>query len=251
MKREERDLSRLLVEVSRHYRERRFERPAITLLRSTITSGTKGGRFVIHNALQNFECPIVDLLGHFKPPSTAASDAELSAADAILAFSCGYRLDNLDDQAPQNRRSGQNNTELANIVASLLAKYRKPLFVQFEIAAAREFPDIQKFESTKEDLGTKEVLSQFMAIATSHLLQMNSVILVAHGHHIERCIRLLDKYFPKVKGLRSAEAQYFEYDPKECQPRAMGPEEYIVSDFVSMAAMTQDVFPNQTPECKP
>ena len=250
MKREERDLSRLLVEVSRHYKERGFERPAISVLRSTITSNTKGGRFVIHNALQNFDCAIVDLLCHFKPPSAAASEAELSAANAIFAFSCGYQLENLNDPTPQNRRPGQNNTKLAEIVASLLEKNRIPLFVQFEIAGAREFPGIRKFESTKEDLGTKDVISQFVAMAKSHQLKLESVVVVAHGHHIERCIRLLEKYFPRSKGLRPASAQYFAYDPYECQPRAMGPEEYIVSDFVSMAAMTQDVFPSQTAGCK-
>jgi hypothetical protein len=249
MKREERDLSRLLVEVSRHYRDRGFERPAISVLRSTIASNTKGGRFAIHNSLQNFECAIVDLLRHFKPHSAPASDEALRAADAIFAFSCGYQLENLDDPAPQKRQPGKNNTKLAKIATSLIEKYRKPLFVQFEIAAAQEFPNIQKFDSTKEDLGTKDVISQFVATARSHQMKMDSVIVVAHGHHIERCIRLLDKYFPDVKGLRPAEADYFEYDPNECQPRAMGTEEYIVSDFVSMAAMTQDVLPSQTARC--
>ena len=251
MKREERDLHRLLVEVSRHYGDRDFERPAISVLRATIVSNTKGARFAIHNALQNFECAIVDLLRHFKAPSAPASDADLRAADAIFAFSCGYQLKNLDDPAPRNRQPGKNNTELATIVTSLLVKYRRPLFVQFEIAAVKEFPDIQKFESTKEDLGIKDVISQFVAMATSHKQKLDSVIVVAHGHHIERCIRLLDKYFPDVRGLRPAQANYFDYDPKECQPRAMGPEEYIVSDFVSMAAMTQDVLPGQVTGCKP
>jgi hypothetical protein len=78
MKHEERDLGRLLLEVSRHYGGRGFERPAISVLRSTIVSNTKGERFAIHNMLQNLECAIVDLLGHFRSPSAPASDDDLN-----------------------------------------------------------------------------------------------------------------------------------------------------------------------------
>lgn len=250
MKREERDLSRLLVEVSRHYKERGFDPHAIQVLRTFITSYTKGGKLAVHNTLQNLDCAIVDLLCHFRAPSAASSPDELRDADAIFAFSCGYQSKNLKDPTPQNRRPGKNNTQLAEIVASLIEDDPKPLFVQFEIADARAFPGIRKFKSTKEDLGTRDVISQFVAMAKSHKLKLGSVIVVAHGHHIERCIRLLDKYFPEVKGLRPTAANYFCYDPDECQPRAMGPEDYIISDFISMAAMTQDVFPKQAVGCR-
>lgn len=249
MTKEQRDLIRLLVEVSRHYAGRRFERHTIGLLRATIIGGTKGGTFSVHNTMHNFECAIADLLCHFTAPSATASETELHAADAIFAFSCGYQLAHLEEPKPKNRRPGKNNTRLAEIAALLAQKHRKPLFVQFEIAAVPALSSFEKYESTKEDLGTKDVISQFMAIAESHKVKPVSVIVVAHGHHIERCIRLLDKYF-SVKGLRSGAAPYYEYDPDECQPRAMSAEDYIVSDFISMAAMTKDVLVERAIRCK-
>lgn len=128
-------------------------------------------------------------------------------------------------------------------MASLTNRYHniKPLFIQFEIAAVPALRDIRKFESTKDDLGTKDVISQFVAIAESHKIDLRSAIVVAHGHHVERCIRLLDKYFHQVKGLRPDVTERFKYDANECQPRVMSAEDYIVSDFVSMAAMTRDM----------
>lgn len=258
---EERDLSRLLVEVSRHYTRRGFDPHAISVLRSTIIFNTKGGTFALHNAMQNFESSIASLLDHFSEPSGKCPKADLRASNAIFAFSFGYQLENFKDPAPINRRPGKNNTQLAKIAASLEQKYEKPLFAQFEIADAPALSGVKMtacqatfekstmYESTKEDMGTKEVISQFMAIAKSQKIKTNSVIVVAHGHHIERCIRLLIKYFG-VTGLTPSAQPYYGYDPDECQPRAMSAEDYIVSDFISMAAMTKDVIVDRAVRCK-
>ena len=242
MTQEERDLSRLLTEVSRHYKGRGFDPRAISVLRSTITSNTKGGALSIHNALQNFESAIASLVDHFTDPSPKSSEDDLQRASAIFAFSCGYQLADLEKATPANRLPGRNNCHLATMAASLKRRYGKRLYAQFEIAAAPALLGIEKYESTKEDIGTREVISQFMAIAESQNAKPTSVVVVAHGHHIERCIRLLDKYH-RVTGLTPNEPPYYEYDPDECQPRAMSAENYIVSDFVSMAAMARDVFP--------
>lgn len=133
---EERDLSRLLVEVSRHYTRRGFDPHAISVLRSTIIFNTKGGTFALHNAMQNFESSIASLLDHFSEPSGKCPKADLRASNAIFAFSFGYQLENLKDPAPINRRPGKNNCRLAEVAASLKQKCTKPLFAQFEIAAA-------------------------------------------------------------------------------------------------------------------
>jgi hypothetical protein len=242
---EQRDLNRLLVEVSRHYLERGFPSHAVNALRSTITSNTKGRTFSLHTALQNFECSLADLLPDefWKVTwkySAIPSEDELQAAEAIFAFSCGYQLEDLKECAPEKRLPGSNNCELAKIAATLKKQYGKPLFAQFEIAAAPALSGITKYETTKEDIGTKEVMSQFIAIAESHKARPCSVIVVAHGHHIERCIRLLVRYF-QVTGLPHNAQPYYAYDPDECQPRAMSEDDYIISDFVSMAVMARDV----------
>lgn len=240
---EQRDLNRLIVEVSRHYLGRGFPRHAISTLRSTIATHTKGRTFSFHTALLHFEGPIADLLAEnfWKLTwkcSEKPSEAQLQAADAIFAFSCGYQLKDLKDCTPANRLPGRNNSELAKIAKSLTARYGKPLFAQFEIAAVPELSMVERHETTKDDIGTKEVISQFMA--KGELKAKPKVIVVAHGHHIERCIRLLDRYF-QVTGLPHDETPYYNYDDDECQPRAMSAEDFIISDFVSMAALARDV----------
>ena len=239
------DLTRLLAEVSRHYLGRGFDTHAIASLRSTIISNTKGHTFSFRNTMYGFEGPIAGLLPNdfWRLTWSAAnkpSKAQLQKADAIFAFSCGYQLKDLKDCAPQNRLPGKNNTKLAEIARSLKERYAKPLFAQFEIAAAPALLGVEKFESTKEDIGTREVIRQFIAIAESRKAIPRSVMVVAHGHHIERCIRLLERYY-QVKGLPHDEEPYCDYDDEECQPRAMSAPDYIVSDFVSMAAMARDV----------
>jgi len=242
---EQLDLNRLIVEVSRHYLGRGFDSNEVAVLRSTIVANTKGRTFSLRNALQNFESPISDLLRDkfwvlTWKKSEKPSDDRLRAADAIFAFSCGYQLKELKDCAPKNRLPGRNNTRLAEIAKSLKKRYAKPLFAQFEIAAVPALSSIEKYETTIDDMGTKEVISQFIAIAESRSAKPTSVIVAAHGHHIERCIRLLDRYF-KVAGLPHDDEPYYAYDPDECQPRAMSAADYIISDFISMAAMARDV----------
>lgn len=238
-----RDLTRLLAEVSRHYRGRGFDSHDIATLRSVIISNSRGHTFSLRNTMYNFEGPIVGLLPNdfWKltwSRSNKPSAAQLQAADAIFAFSCGYRLKDLRDCSPQNRDPGKNNAELARIARALKKRYKKQLYAQFEIAGV--LPGIEKFESTKEDIGTREVIRQFIAIAESRKAKPRLVIVVAHGHHIERCIRLLDGYY-QVTGLPHDEKPYYAYDDEECQPRAMSAPDYIVSDFISMAAMARDL----------
>ena len=45
----------------------------------------------------------------------------------------------------------------------------------------------------------------------------------------------------QVKRLPHEEQPYYCYDEEECQPRAMSSADYIVSEFVSMAAMARDI----------
>ena len=85
-------------------------------------------------------------------------------------------------------------------------------------------------------MSTKTAIQQFLARAKLRgLPKPAKVAVVAHRHHIDRCITLLKMDF-QIDGVPSPEL-YADYDPLECQPRVMSPEEYIVSDFISMAAL--------------
>ena len=119
---DQRDLTRLPVEVFRHYLGRGFDSLAISALRSTITSNTKGHTFSLHNTMQNFEGPIVGLLpdDFWKltwKPSNKPSQAQLQAVDAIFAFPCGY-------QSASHRANGWGPTRPGHTVdeSALLAR---------------------------------------------------------------------------------------------------------------------------------
>lgn len=230
-------LNQLLVEVSRHYADRGFDDRALSFLRWTIISHTRSNEIRIRTALHDFgPRPVSALLEHFKRCKRTPTDDELQSAKAIFAFAFGYQMEMVDlkDQCPKNRLPGQNNYRLAEIAITLKKRFRHPIYAQFEIAKAipNFLEDKNNFRATETDMNTREAILQFMAKHSGDTPY--KVIVVAHRHHTERCVLMLNKF--EIEGLPSPIA-YSEYDPLECQPRAMSPNENIVNDFISMAEM--------------
>ena len=137
-------------------------------------------------------------------------------------------------EAKHRRLPGKNNTELAKKAEALYAKYGLPLMLQFEIADAISSQTPVEFPSSRRDQGTFGVAEEFISYAGTHSINVDTVILVAHRHHHERCRLVLERL--GVKGLPDHDP-YEGYDEEEAQPRVMSPEEYIVNDFASMAGM--------------
>lgn len=132
---------------------------------------------------------------------------------------------------------GSNNRALAAIAARLkLCLGSTPLYAQFEIAdALDDYTDIHAdCSSPADDLGTGAVVDSFKQQAAEAFQELKRVIVVAHQHHVARCVLLLLNDFD-IEGVPALEA-YAGYDPGEAQPRVVSPEEFILSDFVSMAA---------------
>jgi len=108
---------------------------------------------------------------------------------------------------------------------------------QFEIADSledRDPPVKVDVRAPAEDWGTKAVLDHFLRELGWPALNLDQkVIVVAHGHHLGRCLILVEEV-----GLRfsTPSNQYYGYDPFEQQPRVKNEIAFIHSDFVSLAA---------------
>lgn len=233
-------VEQLLVAVSRHYAERDFDDRTVAFLRWIISSNIQSGQFRIHTNYYNFEEPVANLVGWFTPCAPAPCHEELQGAKAIFAFAFGYQLPNPRDQSASTRRPGQNNYQLAGIADGLKARFRLPLCVQFEIARAIHgfSRDGNDFSSDEADMNTKTAVEQFLERAGIRQDSRDEVIVVAHRHHMERCVRSVQVYSGLIA--LPSPITYAGYDPFECQPRVMSPDEFIVSDFVSMAALYRD-----------
>jgi hypothetical protein len=157
----------------------------------------------------------------------------LTHAEAIFAFSFGYRRKTRPAPGEESRLPGTNNRALAEICCWL--KSSRPdlkLCAQFEIAdALADYTGVKADVSTAaEDIGTGDVIKRFLAAAP----QAKSIVTVAHRHHIDRCHILLREDF----GLESISSphEYEGYDKEEAQLRVKSPSTFIISDFVSLAA---------------
>jgi len=133
-----------------------------------------------------------------------------------------------------HRRPGRNNVELAGIADELWEQLRLPLYLQFEIADAISASSPVEFRSPRLDLGTAPVLATFLDHARPTGKSIEKVVVVCHRHHYERCRLILDR-----DGITAIPPHrwYRRYDRDEAQPRVMSPDECIVNDFASMAAM--------------
>lgn len=232
------NLSRLLTELNRHYQARGFDRLALLWLRQTVVSGARKGDLQIENELIRFGCDIPKLLGFFSLPVPPPCEADLAGIQQIYAFEFGYRLPTPSDLMALTREPGPNNVALQEYAALLQGRCspRVPVFAQTLIYRVNPDPPGDWYSAAEEDMNTVTAIKQFLVRANQHGIPTPAkVACVAHRHQMERCIRVLDSDF----GIHAVPApeQYDAYDPLECQPRVMSPEEYIVSDFVSMAAL--------------
>jgi hypothetical protein len=173
------------------------------------------------------------------PPEPAKTLGNLRAADAIFAFSFGYRYKTRDVGGEDRRIPGPNNRALAKICADLKVLLQIPLFAQFEIAdALDDYTSIRAdYITPAADLGTGRVIEAFREQAEEEFQKLHRVVVVAHQHHVARCVLLLLNDFG-IDSVGTIET-YSEYDPREAQLRVISPEEYILSDFVSMSAHTR------------
>ena len=217
---------------------------------------TRDDQIKIHFADYHYDKDVVKLLKHFAPPEHSTA-FDIQAADAIFAFACGYQISHLpetekelksDNEVRKHRMPGANNEALAQKVYELKEKNNNlDLYLQFEVADVIKdnWPTLPIcYTGQRKDMGTKEVLQEFMHYALHERKKRDAVIIIAHRHHYERCRVLIGKQADleeiKIKVIQPPIAdQYSGYDSKEAQPRAMSSEEFIVSDFISMAAMVE------------
>jgi hypothetical protein len=234
-------LDRLLYEVNVHYRSRGFPQSALTHLRWMLVTNTNGGVIHFATAYPSYRRNVADLLGHFKPcpdqPSASASEVF-----AVFGFAFGYRMKvwtegkspTEQSEVASHRIPGKNNSELAERAVRLHNQRQLPLYLQFEIADAIDGRVPVEFASSRKDQGTGAVADEFVAHVLSSNAKARAVVLLAHQHHYERCRIILEK--KGIIGL-PIDDPYSEYDEFEAQPRVMSPEEFIVNDFVSVAAL--------------
>jgi len=235
-------LDQLLHEAAVHYRSRGFPESALVHLRWILVANAKDGEIRIDTAYTRYHRKIEDLLDRFHPCSESPIETEPSPADAVFGFAFGYQMKAWSKEHPPtdkiaveaDRAPGANNLILADHAMRLRRDHNLELYLQFEIAdAGGKRADIE-YASAPMDQGTFAVASEFISHAKRVGKQIRSVVLVAHRHHFERCRLILER--KNITSLPTAD-RYSGYDPLECQPRVMSPEEYILSDFVSMAAM--------------
>jgi len=191
--------------------------------------------------LDKFYAPeVLDLIG--KEPS---SSANLANADAIFAFSFGYRV----HLAGSTRQPipGPNNDALARIACDLKKLILKPLAVQFEIGdALGPVGCTDYYPAPRCEMGTGDAIDSFLTDMEKScgwtlrrrppkppvLEEKKTVVVVAHRHHVGRCVLLLND-----RGLQSIlpPGEYRDYDTEyDSQKRARTPEINICSDFASM-----------------
>lgn len=231
-------LEKLLSALTHHYSDRGFPESALLHLKSTVSEHYQEDGNIVFRGDYDLRKNVEKLPDCFTNCNCAARPkSDIANSDAIFAFSCGYRLRKHSDGGVNARLPGPNNRALAEIAVELKTELQLPLYAQFEIADAIEdcTDSVADYRTPAEDMGTKKVIEYFV----NYRMVQNSktfrkVIVVAHRHHIGRCLILLNEDF-NIKAYTYGRT-YESYDSRECQRRAKNANELIVSDFVSMAS---------------
>ena len=233
-------LDRLLYELTVHYRSRGFPESALVHLRWTLVTNVRGDKLCFQTAYSSCGKSIAELIGRFHPCSQVLGDP--SQADAVFGFAFGYRMrawtDGLTPTDPEevraNRVPGPNNEVLAEQARRLHLEYGLDLYLQCEIADAIGNDLRVAYATSRIDQGTRPIAKELLGQARQARKTIQTVVVVAHRHHFDRCRIVLEK-----EGIRSLPTpeQYSGYDPFEAVVRVMSPEECIVNDFASMAGM--------------
>lgn len=230
----------LLSDVTHHYQDRGFPESALKHLRVTIRRKfDRTSDSVVFRGELDLEKKIEVLLNHFhRCDCSPVSKSKVADADAILAFSFGYRNRTYGSSGTESRLPGPNNRALGEIAVKVKRNLKLPLFAQFEIADAIDdyTQGVADYSTPREDMGTiKAIRYSFDHQKVSKLgRRFKKVVVVAHRHHMGRCLIVLREDF-QIEAYAYGK-QYSDYDPRECQARVTSPRECIVSDFVSMAA---------------
>jgi len=225
--------------ICRHYSYRGLSGPSIEYLKSLLSVLSADRPFSDIGSL-TLRSPVTfsSLELCFPIPAQSPGINENYAdVEAIFSFAFGYRLKSRATPGIEARLPGKNNRALATISQELKNRWNVPLYAQFEISdALDDLTEIHADYSTPaEDIGTKKVIEYFLAEnEKKKQAKPKKVIVVAHQHHMARCVLILRSDFGII-GIPSAE-EYNQYDPLEAQPRVKSPEEFIVNDFVSMAS---------------
>jgi hypothetical protein len=134
-----------------------------------------------------------------------AIKSELETADAILAFSLGYR----------EFSASPSNIELARVADRLCDQYHIPIMAQHEVAdclVTKPMVTIRRHRVARQYLDTFEVGAQY----NDHCIRLGfkTVIVVAHPHHQWRAMCMTSRL-----GLTplAADCQSVPYDPKSIQ----------------------------------
>lgn len=229
----------LIDTICRHYIFRGFPGPSVEYLRSLLYIAAEAGTVSVIGSL-SLRNPIafsyLDCTFPI-PPQPPRTIENYKGAEAIFAFAFGYRQKSrIPAQDVEARLPGNNNRALAMISTRLKLSLAIPLYSQFEVSDAIDDTTEARadYSTPAEDIGTPKVINHFLnAIGKKGQTKPKKVIVVAHKHHVARCVLILRSDFDIV-GIPSVE-EYDQYDPREAQPRVKSPEEFIVSDFVSMA----------------
>ncbi len=232
-------LEKLLSAITDHYSDRGFPHSALEHLKAIVKRRyCQDDGTVVFRGDYTLQKNVKKLSDCFPRCNCAAPlKAQIANSDAIFAFSCGYRLRKYSDGGVEARLPGPNNRALGEIAVRLKSELQLPLYAQFEIADAIEdcTDSVADYRTPTEDMGTSKVIKFFV---NHRMVQASKtfekVIVVAHRHHIGRCLILLNEDFG-IKGYPYGET-YDGYDADECQRRAKCPNELIVSDFVSLAS---------------
>ena len=233
------DLANLLVWSAEYYRDRGFPASAIANLQRSIVDhveGTAGTHEIGVLGSYQLSPPkkVSDLLKKL-PRRPLKPNGDLTATKtAIFGFAFGYRLKSRIAPGEERRLPGPNNRRLAEICANLKRLYGNlKICAQFEIAdALADYTDVRCDVSTRaQNIGTKAVVKQFLKSLDP---QPQTIVVVAHRHHLDRCHIILREDL----GLATVDADesYDGYDPLEAQDRVKSAEDFIVSDFISLAA---------------
>jgi hypothetical protein len=205
----------------------------------------KDGEIRLDTAYPHYRKRVDELLGRFGPCYQSPITPTSSSSGVVFGFAFGYRMKAWSkDRGPADKREvevnripGRNNAVLAEQARRLYLDNGHALYLQFEIADALGNGVKAEYVSKREDQGTGPVADEFIAHARACGKQIESVLLLAHRHHFERCRIILES--KGITGLPLPD-QYSGYDPFEAQPRVMSPEDFIVNDFVSMALALTD-----------
>ena len=116
----------------------------------------------------------------------------------ILASSFGYRMRTRGSGGVESRLPGPNNRALAEIAVEVKKTLKLRLFAQFEIADAIDdyTNDVADYATPREDMSTTQAIKYFLdhqKVKQGRVLK--KVAVVAHHHHIGRCLILLREDF--------------------------------------------------------